>query len=327
MNEVSASQQRHIPVMLAECLKALSPEDGKVYLDGTFGAGGYSRAILQSAVCKVYAIDRDPDAYERACEFAKEFPGRFIPLKGCFGDMKSLLNSVGVETVDGIVLDIGVSSMQIDNAQRGFSFNKDAPLDMRMSCEGETAADVVNSLSEKDLADMIYNYGEERASRKIAKKIVETRNSAPIETTKQLAEIIHSVLPKKREVKTDTATKTFQALRIYVNDELGELEKALDASEGLLVNGGNLVVVSFHSLEDGIVKNFLKTKAGRDVSVSRHMPLLENSDKEISFRIEKSGVIKPSDEEISQNPRARSARMRYAVRIPAYCKSKEVGCA
>ena len=322
VNRVISSQQ-HIPVMLEECLQTLSPENGKVYLDGTFGAGGYSRAILQAAECKVYAIDRDPDAYARACEFAKEFPGRFVPLKGCFGDMKSLLHSAGVKTLDGIVLDVGVSSIQIDNAERGFSFNKDAALDMRMSMEGETAADAVNSLSEEDLANVIYNYGEERASRKIAKRIVEFRQTATITTTKQLADIVHSVLPKRHDKKTDTATKTFQALRIYVNDELAELEKALDAAEELLNNEGKLVIVSFHSLEDSIVKNFLKTKTGRDITVSRHMPMVENSKTVSSFRLEKTGVVKPSDKEVAANPRARSARLRYAIRTIANLNSQE----
>lgn len=313
-NSVS-DKQLHIPVMLQEVLDSLSPQDNKIYVDGTFGAGGYSRAILEKANCKLYAIDRDPDAIERAKKFSDDFKGRFTALKGCFGDMEQILKQNNIDSVDGIVLDIGVSSIQIDEGERGFSFNKEAPLDMRMSKEGMSAADVVNSLPEKELADIIYNYGDEKASRRIAKRIVEARAEKNIETTIELANLVHSVVPKKFGQKIDTATKTFQALRIYVNDELGELERAMQAAENILKDEGRLVIVSFHSLEDSIVKKFFKNRSGKDISVSRHMPIsVDDSNRECSFYLEKSGVVKPSDDEVAKNPRARSAKLRFAIR-------------
>jgi len=314
-NDNNIEHNRHIPVMLSEVIDTLSPEDDKIYVDGTFGAGGYSRAILEKANCTLFAIDRDPDAFIRAKKFKEEFADRFSPIKGCFGDMQQLLEQEGIEYVDGIVLDIGISSIQIDEGERGFSFNKDAYLDMRMSKEGMSAADVVNNLSEKELADIIYYYGDERASRRIAKKIVEYRAEKEIKTTLELAGIVHSVLPKRAGQKIDTATKTFQALRIYVNDELGELEKALKAAENLLKHNGRLVIVSFHSLEDSIVKKFLKNRSGKDVSISRHMPMAINAEeKHHSFYLEKSKVIKPSKQEVESNLRSRSAKLRYAIR-------------
>jgi len=302
--------------MLAEVLACLSPQDGHVYIDGTFGAGGYTRAILESADCKVYAIDRDPDAIARAKEMAAEYSGRLIPVEGCFGSMKELLHVAGVERVNGIVLDVGVSSMQIDDAARGFSFRSDGPLDMRMEQKGQSAADVVNRASEQELADIIFNYGEDRASRRIAKRIVAARAEKPIETTGELTRIIHSVLPMHGGIKTDTATRTFQALRIYVNDELGELDRALAAAEEMLLPGGRLVVVSFHSLEDGIVKKFLRDRSGRAPNVSRHMPL-PTGGVEAAFILEDAGGLKPSGEETSVNPRARSARLRWGIRTEA----------
>lgn len=303
----------HIPVMLNEVLEALAPKDGGVYVDGTFGAGGYTRAILEAADCKVYAIDRDPEAFDRAVAMAREYPDRLFPLHGRFGSVAEILQGEAVSRVDGLVLDIGVSSIQLSTPARGFSFQHDGPLDMRMSADGPSAADVVNTAPEKELADIIYTYGEERAARRIAKKIVETR---PFTTTKQLAAAVHSVLPMHGGMKTDTATRTFQALRIHVNDELGELERALEAAENLLHPGGRLVVVSFHSLEDWRVKNFLRDRSGRAANASRHMPLQQDTAAP-SFEVEKNGGVKPSDEEVSANPRARSARLRYAIRTDA----------
>lgn len=300
---------RHIPVMLNEVLQTLQPRDGAVYVDGTFGAGGYTRAILGAADCTVYAIDRDPAAFERAEKMAAEFPGRLLPLHGRFGSIAELLAERGVRKVDGIVLDIGVSSIQLSTPERGFSFQHDGPLDMRMSLAGESAADVVNTAEEKDLADIIFNYGEERASRRIAKSIVASR---PLKTTQDLARAVHKVLPMHGGHKTDTATRTFQALRIFVNDELGELDRALNAAEKLLTPGGRLVVVSFHSLEDWRVKNFLRDKAGRAPNASRHMPAAARDDS--TFTLEAAGGLKPSTEETAANPRARSARLRYAIR-------------
>jgi 16S rRNA (cytosine1402-N4)-methyltransferase len=313
---ISQPSAAHIPVMLNEVLQALRPEDGGIYVDGTFGAGGYSRAILQAANCTVYAIDRDPEAVARATAMAKDFPGKLIPLHGCFGSVTTLLKTQKISRINGLVLDIGVSSIQLSTAERGFSFQMDGPLDMRMSREGQSAADVVNTASEKTLADIIFNYGEERASRRIAKKIVAARAAAPIKTTLQLADIVHDVLPQHPKLKTDTATKTFQALRIYVNDELSELEKALQAAEHLLLPEGRLVVVSFHSLEDWRVKNFLKERAGLLGNNSRHLPAAPVGPAP-TFRVEETNGIKASAGEIALNPRSRSARLRYGLRTAA----------
>ncbi len=247
---------------------------------------------------------------------AKDFPGRLIPLHGCFGSITELLKTQNITHLNGIVLDIGVSSIQLATASRGFSFQKDGPLDMRMSQSGPSAADIVNTASEKDLADIIFTYGEERASRQIAKRIIAARTIAPIATTTQLADIVHSVLPQHPKLRTDTATKTFQALRIHVNDELGELEKALQAAETLLQPEGRLVVVSFHSLEDWRVKNFLKERAGALGNNSRHLPAAPAGPKP-TFIIEETNGLKASDAEIDSNPRSRSARLRYGIRTIA----------
>lgn len=301
----------HYPVMLPEVLDALSPVDGGVYVDGTFGAGGYSRAILDAADCTLIAIDRDPDAKLRADAMKEEYGGRLIFLRGCFGDVESLLRDAGIQKVDGFVLDLGVSSFQLDEAERGFSFRFDAPLDMRMDPEaGQSAADLVASADEKDLADVIYQYGEERKSRRIAHKIVEMRREAPIETTFQLADIVRSCLPKPRHGDIDPATRTFQALRIAVNDELGELERALKAAESVLAPDGRMVVVSFHSLEDGAVKRFFRKKSGGE-SVSRYQPQMDVPAAEFELLTRKA--VKPSKKEIEENSRSRSARLR-AVR-------------
>lgn len=310
------SRSAHVPVMLDEVLRALQPRDGKIYVDGTFGAGGYTKAILNAAGCTVYAIDRDPEACARAVAMARDFPGRLFPLHGCFGNMAELLAAAGIRHIDGLVLDIGVSSMQISTPSRGFSFQADGPLDMRMSKEGISAGDVVNTASEEDLADIIFNYGEERASRRIAKRIVLARAAARIETTLQLADIVHSVLPQHGGMKTDTATRTFQALRIHVNDELRELEKALEAAERLLAPEGRLVVVSFHSLEDWRVKNFFKERSGKRGGNSRHLPASAAGPAPTFFVGESRGV-KASDAETGVNPRARSARLRSGTRTAA----------
>ncbi len=299
--------------MLDEVLQALSPRDGGIYVDGTFGAGGYTRAILDAADCTVYGIDRDPEAMERAKPLQKQYGDKFIPLHGCFGDVAQLLDGVGVEAIDGFVLDLGVSSIQLQTPERGFSFQAEGPLDMRMSLSGISARDVVNDADEKDLADIIFTYGEERASRAIARKIVAAREAQPIETTMQLVDVIHSVLPMHGGLKTDTATRTFQALRIYVNDELGELERALDAAENLLAADGRLVVVSFHSLEDWRVKNFFREKSGREPNASRHLPPRPD-DAKPSFRMEANNGVKPSAAEVARNGRSRSAHLRYGIR-------------
>ncbi len=301
----------HFPVMLPEVLATLSPKDGEVYVDGTFGAGGYTRAFLESADGTVIAIDRDPAAISRANAMKDEFGERLIFIHGRFGDALELVKAAGYEQVDGFVLDVGVSSMQFDEAQRGFSFRFDAPLDMRMDTSlGDTAADLVNTMEEEDLANLIYKYGDERKSRYIARAVVERR---PITTTLQLADLIREVVFKSPKDKIDPATRTFQALRIAVNDELGELERGLVAAEKLLKEGGRLVVVSFHSLEDGIVKSFLYERTGKTPNVSKYLPLAQDNSPR-TFTLYPKKPLDPSESETSQNPRSRSARLRGAVR-------------
>ncbi len=259
----------HTPVMLREVLEALAPRDGAIYLDGTFGAGGYATAILDSADCSLWGIDRDPDATRRAAPLVKRYSGRLKVILGRFGVMDRLLGERGVTEVDGIALDLGLSSMQLDQAERGFSFRLDGPLDMRMGAggpeAGRRAAEVVRTLSEDELAELIFRYGEERMARRVAQAIVAARREGPIEGTLHLAEIVRKVTGsagKSGARRIDPATRTFQALRIYVNDELGELERALPAAERLLAPGGRLAVVAFHSLEDRAVKTFLTDRGG-----------------------------------------------------------------
>jgi len=298
----------HVPVMLPEVLEALKPQDGGIYVDGTFGAGGYSKAILKAADCKVVGIDRDETAIARA----QGIDG-VIPVHGAFGDVESHLEGLGIDAVDGFVLDLGVSSMQIDQADRGFSFNKDGPLDMRMDrSSGEPASVIVNTMDEKDLADLIYKYGEERHSRKIAAAIVKARAEKQIETTLVLADIVAKAMPgSAKKFAIHPATRTFQALRIFVNGELDQLESALNASLSILKEGGRLVIVSFHSLEDSVVKAFLREQ-GPSQAGSRHMPETEAVPAKFIQPVKKS--IAPSDAECSANPRARSAKLRWAVR-------------
>lgn len=318
---MSPSDPPHIPVLLSEVLDALSPKPGGIYVDGTFGAGGYSRAVLDAAADSiVYAIDRDPSAIATAEELAKTYPNRLIPVRGCFGDMDELLAKHCPDGVDGVMLDIGVSSMQIDDGARGFSFQKDGALDMRMDPEqGESAADLVNHMAEDDLADLLYQYGEEKKSRRIARRIVEARAEKPIETTSALAEIIRRALPPRRGEKTDPATRSFQALRIAVNDELGELERGLAAAAKILKPGGILAVVTFHSLEDRIVKNFFRENAAPKTHVSRYAPADRAAEAEAAanafpFRLEQRKAGTASAAETKRNPRARSANLRWAIR-------------
>ena len=307
----------HTPVLIHEVLEALGsdgPRDGATYVDGTFGAGGYSTAILEAADCKVFGIDRDPLALKTGEELAMRYPGRLRVLGGCYGDMVNLLAEIGVDKVDGVALDIGVSSMQIDDAERGFSFRFDGPLDMRMGLQADTsAADVVNTMNEEDLANIIYIYGEERASRRIAAAIVKDRVEQPFTRTSQLAGLIRRIVKKSKD-GIDPATRTFQALRIFVNDELGELSRGLKAAENLLSPGGRLAVVSFHSLEDRKVKEFLLNRSGQGPRPSRHLPDDGGTQREPSFRMIKRGVVKPRRHECEVNPRARSARLRAAER-------------
>jgi 16S rRNA (cytosine1402-N4)-methyltransferase len=305
---------QHIPVMAAEMLRALAPREGGVYLDGTFGGGGYAEAILNAAPCTVWAIDRDPQAIARGAGLAARFPGRLHLIQGRFGEMLALLAEVGVTALDGVVLDLGVSSFQIDDPARGFSFRGEGPLDMRMGDHGTTAADLVNTLPERELADILFEFGEERASRRIARAIVAARAEAPIATTGRLASIIRSVLPKDRS-GIDPATRSFQALRIRVNDELGEIERALVQATDLLSPGGRLVVVSFHSLEDRIVKRFMTDMAGRAPSPSRHDPRGLATRPSPRFRLITLRPQRPTESEIQVNTRSRSARLRALERL------------
>ncbi|MEQ8666390.1 MAG: 16S rRNA (cytosine(1402)-N(4))-methyltransferase RsmH [Rhodospirillales bacterium] len=305
----------HVPVMAAEVVAALSPRDGATYLDATFGAGGYTRAILDTAACAVWAIDRDPDAIARGNALAREYSGRLTFVHGRFGDMFELLSEVNVNGLEGIALDLGVSSMQIDDPARGFSFRADGPLDMRMGQEGPSAADVINEMAERELADVIFRYGEEWASRRIARAIVQLREREPITRTTQLAEAVRGVMVRAKD-GIDPATRTFQALRIYVNDELGELGRGLRGAERLLAPGGKLAVVSFHSLEDREVKRFLRERSGANAGVSRHAPA-RGPGREPSFNLPGRSAIKPGAEEVAANPRARSARLRVAERTSA----------
>lgn len=303
-------KQPHIPVLLQEVLKHLDCSKAGLYIDGTFGAGGYSRAILEmNPQNEIIAFDRDPSVAATAEAFKREFGSRFIFVPDCFGRMDVHVAS----QVDGLVLDLGVSSMQIDQAARGFSFRFDGPLDMRMAQNGLTAREVVNTFDEEDLADIIWKYGEERASRRIARMIVKERLKHPILTTMQLAELIHQVMPKPKD-GSDSAMRTFQALRIFVNDELGELERALNASKCLLKEGGRLVVVSFHSLEDRMVKNFLIQNSALRPNANRHAIETKKKVKDY-FQVVTKRPVLPQESEIELNGRAHSAKLRSAIRL------------
>jgi 16S rRNA (cytosine1402-N4)-methyltransferase len=304
----------HVPVMLAEMLQELAPRDGGIYLDGTFGGGGYASAILDAADCTLWAIDRDPAAVARGAALAARYPGRLHVIEGGFGQMLTLLGERGVQALDGVVLDLGVSSFQIDDFARGFSFRGDGPLDMRMGGSGITAADLVRELPEDELADTLYQFGEERLSRRIARAIVAARAEAPITTTSRLADIIRGVMPPARD-GIHPATRSFQALRIRVNDELGEITRALQAASDLLAPGGRLVVVSFHSLEDRLVKTFFTNASGRAPAPSRHDPRGLDRRAPADFALLTSKARRPGSEECARNPRARSARLRALQRL------------
>ncbi|MEM7493192.1 MAG: 16S rRNA (cytosine(1402)-N(4))-methyltransferase RsmH [Pseudomonadota bacterium] len=305
----------HIPVLLGEVIEALSPTDGEIYVDGTFGGGGYAKRVLQNADCRLIGIDRDFDAISRAERMAQEEP-RLTPLLGRFGDMDALLLNNGINHVHGIMLDIGVSSFQIDQDERGFSFMRDGPLDMRMGRRGPSAADVVNTADEQDLTTIIRQLGEERQARRIATAITARRLERTFDTTLDLADVIENAVGGRRGKKTHPATLTFQALRMFVNDELGELARGLAAAERMLVPGGRLVVVSFHSLEDRLVKTFMRARSGYGGGGSRYRPE-QKKGPDPTFLLPSKKPIDPSDEETSSNPRSRSARLRVAVRTEA----------
>ncbi len=306
----------HIPVLLDEVVAALAPRDGDIVVDGTLGAGGYARAVLAAAACRVYGIDRDPVALALGQALAAAQPGRFVAVAGCFGAMDDLLAEQGVDRADGVALDLGVSSMQVDSPERGFSFRAGGPLDMRMGRDGPTAADLVNGVEEQDLADLIFRLGEERSARRVARAIVIARTAAPIVDTAVLAEVVARAIGRGGADKIHPATRTFQALRIAVNDELGELARGLEAAERLLAPGGRLAVVSFHSLEDRMVKQFLARRSGAEGGPSRHAPVPADGSAPTFERLFR-GAVKPSDAEIRVNPRARSARLRAARRTAA----------
>ncbi len=300
----------HVPVMLAEVLEALAPLEGAVFIDGTFGAGGYTRALLEAGAARVIAIDRDPEAVARGRLWAPVYGDRLEIVEGPFG----LLDELAGRRVDGVVLDIGVSSMQIDAAGRGFSFMREGPLDMRMGGEGPSAADIVNRADEAEIADILYHYGEERGARRIARRVVAARAEGPIETTAALAALIEGAMGPARKGQIHPATRSFQGLRIAVNDELGELWRGLMAAERALLPGGRLAVVSFHSLEDRIVKRYLQLASGRGPSGSRHGPEIVRAMPRFA-RPAKDRVA--GEAEVAANPRARSARLRAAARLDA----------
>ncbi|KEO90398.1 16S rRNA methyltransferase [Erythrobacter longus] len=301
----------HIPVLLDEVVAAIAPTNGMSIIDATFGAGGYSRALLASGA-RVYAFDRDPNAIRDGQAMVAEFDGRLSLHPERFAQMREEMERIGVPQVDAVVMDIGVSSMQLDQAERGFAFSSDGPLDMRMSQDGESAADFLNTADESAIADVLYQYGEERQSRRVARAIVAAR---PLETTGEFARVVRRALGHKPHDKKDPATRSFQAVRIHVNDELGELRAGLAAAELLLKEGGKLAVVSFHSLEDRLVKRFFKEASGAGRAVSRHLPGEMPGPAPTFTKVSKA--IRPSEAEIARNPRSRSSILRHAIRTCA----------
>ncbi len=299
-------------MLLREAMAFLAPCSGGLYVDGTFGAGGYSTALLETTDCQVVGIDRDPVALEEGAAVARRFPGRLALIEGCFGDMATLLATRNLAGVDGVALDLGISSLQLDTPERGFSFQADGPLDMRMGRTSPTAADVVNACSETELTRILHELGEERLARRIARAIVVAR---PITRTTQLAAVVQRVVPRSHD-GLDPATRTFQALRLFVNDEPEELRRALVGSEQALAPGGRLVVVAFHSLEDRAIKRFFRVRAGHLPHVSRHR-LETPCGQAPTFRVLTRRAVRPSAAETAANPRARSARLRAVERTAA----------
>ncbi|WGM46711.1 Ribosomal RNA small subunit methyltransferase H [Brevundimonas sp. NIBR10] len=305
----------HAPVLLAEVIEALSPQPGDVVIDATFGAGGYTRAILATGA-EAIGLDRDPTVQPHADAVANDFPGKFTLVRTPFSGLAEAFEGTGKPRLDGAVFDIGVSSMQLDQAERGFSFMRDGPLDMRMSNEGQSAADIVNTYDHGPLAHLLKLYGEERQSGRIATAILRRRQAEPFTRTLDLAEVVEKALGGRRGAPTHPATRTFQALRIAVNDELGELEAGLAAAEGALAPGGRLAVVTFHSLEDRIVKAFFTERSGNAPGGSRHAPVAIETRKP-SFTLLFKGAREAGDAECATNPRARSAKLRAGVRTDA----------
>lgn len=326
-----SSDQSHIPVLIQDVINGIGPLEGKVVVDGTFGAGGYSRCFLEAGA-RVIGIDRDPSVAPFVQTLKSEFGDKFQFLAGQFGQMAALLDAAEISEIDAIVLDIGVSSMQLDRGERGFSFMRDGPLDMRMEQDGVTAADLLNGLEARELSDLIFGFGEEKRARAVANAIVTARDETPLTTTKQLADLIEKTLGKGKPGKAHPATKTFQALRIAVNAEYNQLVHGLFDAEALLAEGGQLAVVTFHSMEDRIVKRFFKPQ----MQQSRHLPM---ADEVPQCWDQLSKPIRPSKEELGRNPRSRSATLRYATRndvptrafnmdglgVPGMAKKQEVG--
>jgi len=312
---------RHIPVLLAEALQALNVRADGVYLDGAFGAGGYSRALIERGA-RVVAVDRDPAAIAAGWELVAASRGRLRLVEGRFGDLDAIARSVSAAPLDGVVLDVGVSSMQLDEASRGFSLRQDAPLDMRMEGAGRTAADILREDDERRIADILFYFGEERAARRIARAIVADRQTSPYVSTRRLAEMIARVAPARPGETIHPATRSFQALRIAVNDELGQLLRGLEAAERALRPGGRLVVVTFHSLEDRIVKQFLARRSGRGEAASRRLPG-EPKAAEPTFLVAAGQPILPGQAELAANPRARSAKLRFGERAAAPARARD----
>jgi 16S rRNA (cytosine1402-N4)-methyltransferase len=305
----------HVPVLLHEAMDALDPREGGVYVDGTFGGGGYTRALLDRGAC-VIALDRDPSAIRAGETLKASSGGRLELVEARFGELDGVAKRIGVDVADGVVLDIGVSSMQFDEAARGFSLRFDAPLDMRMGGSGRSAADILRDEDEATIADILFHFGEERAARRIARAIVADRETKPFTSTLELAGMIARVAPARRGELTHPATRAFQALRIAVNDELGELARGLFAAELLLKPGGRLVVVTFHSLEDRIVKQFFAARSGRGRAASRRLPG-EPAEADPTFEVPRGQPIETSEAETHANPRSRSAKLRFGIRTSA----------
>ena len=297
----------HIPVLLGPLLEAVAPVTG-LWVDGTFGAGGYARGLLAAGADRVIGIDRDPLVFRMAADWAAAYGDRLRLVEGTFCDLDTLAGA----PLDGVVLDLGVSSMQIDTAERGFSFQKDGPLDMRMGAHGPTAADLLNTAAEGEIADILYHYGEERAARRIARAIVAAR---PLSRTRDLVKVIERCLPRPKPGQSHPATRSFQAIRIAVNDEFGQLAEGLEAAERALKPGGHLAVVTFHSLEDRIVKRFFQLRSGNAGQGSRHAPA--RMQERPAFTLKSRRAIGPDDSEVAANPRARSARLRVGIRTDA----------
>jgi 16S rRNA (cytosine1402-N4)-methyltransferase len=322
MSRAAHAAPGHVPVLLHEAMEALEPRAGGVYVDGTFGAGGYTRALLDRGA-RVIALDRDPSAI-RAGEALRASSGQLELVEARFGEFDEVAQRIGIDAVDGVVLDIGVSSMQFDEGARGFSLRFDAPLDMRMGSSGRTAADILRDEDEATIADILFHFGEERASRRIARAIVADREAKPFTSTLELAGLIARVAPARRGELTHPATRAFQALRIAVNDELGELARGLFAAELLLKTGGRLVAVTFHSLEDRIVKQFFASRSGRGRAASRRLPG-EPAEAEPTFEVLRGQPIEPSEAETHANPRSRSAKLRFGVRTGAPPRGRDEG--